>query len=712
MPRFDRRPLAALIVTLFSVSPHAHAQTRSEQALEEVVVHGVTESADGPVLGYNATRSATATKTDTPLREVPASVTVIPSQLMKDQAMQGLGDAFRYVPGALMHQGEGNRDQVVIRGNSTTADFYMNGVRDDAQVFRDLYNLERVEFLKGPSGMIFGRGGAGGVVNLVTKKPEFDRIRDGTVTVGRYNQLRSTIDVGNKWGESSAFRLNAMIEGADSFRAGADLKRYAINPTVTIAAGSATALTLSYERIHDDRTADRGFPSQNGRPFNADPSTFFGNASQSNSVQTTDRFSAVIDHTLGNGWQLKNTFQVAYYDKYYQNVFPGSAVAANGTMTLSAYNNQNWRTNSFNQTDLTKKFNVGGMEHTVLAGVEIGHQNSTNIRNTGFFGAGTAITVPASNPFATATRFAQNTTDANNNVKGDVLGLYLQDQIALSKEWKAIAGIRYDRFSVNFDDRRTLVTPFDLARTDTGYSPRVGLVWTPTAGSSYYVSYSYTMLPSGEQLALARTTSDLAPEKAKNYELGAKWDVLPKLSLTAALFRTDRTDVRVADPVNIGFFVKSGRQSLEGLEIGLMGQVTKDWEVFAAYTNQDGRVKNPISSGTTAAVATIAPAGNKIGLVPDQLFSVWNKVNFGSGWAAGLGVIYQGTSFTSFNNTVKLDAYTRMDGAVYYNFDRKTRLALNVENIGDKKYFPTVDGDNNISPGAPRTWRLTLSKSF
>jgi catecholate siderophore receptor len=518
--------------------------------------------------------------------------------------------------------------------------------------------------------------------------------------------------VGNKWGESSAFRLNAMIEGADSFRTGADLKRYAINPTVTIAPGSATALTFSYERIHDDRTADRGFPSQNGRPFNADPSTFFGNASQSNSVQTTDRFSAVIDHTLGNGWQLKNTFQVAYYDKYYQNVFPGSAVAANGTMTLSAYNNQNWRTNSFNQTDLTKKFNVGGMEHTVLAGVEIGHQNSTNIRNTGFFGAGTAITVPASNPFATATRFSQNTTDANNNVKGDVFALYLQDQIALSKEWKAIAGIRYDRFSVNFDDRRTLVTPFDLARTDIGYSPRVGLVWTPTAASSYYVSYSYAMLPSGEQLSLASTISDLAPEKAKNYEFGAKWDVLPKLSLTAALFRTNRTDVRVADPVNIGFFVKSGRQSVEGLEIGLMGQVTKDWEVYGAYTNQDGRVRNPISSGTTVAVATITPAGNKIGLVPDHLFSVWNKFNFGGGWAAGLGVIYQGTSFTSFNNTVKLDAYTRVDGAVYYNFDRKTRLSLNVENIGDKKYFPTVDGDNNISPGAPRTWRLTLAKSF
>lgn len=713
MPRFKRRPLAALIVSLFSASPYVHAQSRPEQVLPEVKVQGVAEAADGPVQGYNATRSATATKTDTPLKDVPASVTVVPAQLMKDQAMQGLGDVSRYVPGVLMHQGEGNRDQVVIRGNSTTADFYVNGVRDDAQVFRDLYNLERVEFLKGPAGMIFGRGGAGGVVNLVTKKPAFERILDGTLTVGSHNQLRGTIDAGNKWGESAAFRLNAMVEGADSFRTGADLKRYAINPVVTIVPGSATALTFSYERIHDDRTADRGFPSQGGRPFNADPSTFFGNAGQSNSVQDTDRFSAVLDQALGNGWQLKNTFQAAYYDKFYQNAYPGSAVSAAGTMTLSAYNNQNWRTNVFNQTDLTKKFTAGGLEHTVLAGVEVGHQNSTNLRNTGFFGAGTTVTVPAANPFATATRFAQNATDANNNVKADVFALYLQDQVALSKEWKAIAGVRYDRFNVNFDDRRTLVTPVDLARTDTGLSPRLGLVWSPTASSSYYASYSYAMLPSGEQLSLAATTTDLAPEKAKNYEVGAKWDLAPRLSLTTALFRTDRTDVRVADPVNVGFFLKSGRQRTEGLEVGLSGQVTRSWEVYAAYTNQDGRVKNPITSGTTAGgAASITPAGNKIGLVPDQVLSVWNKVAFGEGWSAALGVIHQSSSFTSFTNTVALPAFTRVDGAVYYAFDKKTRLALNVENLGDRKYFPTVDGDNNISPGAPRTWRLTLAKSF
>jgi len=420
MLSFRYRPLAAAVMAMLFAPHLSYAQSRADQVLPEVSVRGQAETADGPVDGYNARRSSTATRTDTPLKEVPASVTVVPAQLIEDTAMQSIGETVRYVPGVLLHQGEGNRDQIVIRGSSTTADFYVNGVRDDAQVFRDLYNIERIEFLKGPAGMIFGRGGAGGVVNLVTKKPVFDRIFDGTVTMGSFNQLRSTIDVGNKWGGSSAFRLNTMVEGADSFRNGADLKRYAINPTVTLAPSTSSALTFSYERIHDDRTADRGFPSQAGRPFNADPSTFFGNASQSHSRQDTDRFSAVFDSSLGSGWQLKNTLQIAYYDKYYQNVFPGSAVSAAGTMTLSAYNNQNWRTNVFNQTDLTRKFDIGGMEHTVLLGAEIGHQNSTNKRNTGFFGAATSVTVSASDPIATATRFAPNTTDADNNVKADV----------------------------------------------------------------------------------------------------------------------------------------------------------------------------------------------------------------------------------------------------------------------------------------------------
>src|SRR3954468_13744063 len=226
MTCFKRRPIAAAFITLLSTPPLAFGQAQPEQTMPEIKVQGEAERADGPVTGYRAPRSSTATKTDTPLSEVPASVTVVPSTLMRDQAMQSMGDVFRYVPGVTMHQGEGNRDQIVIRGTSTTADFYVDGVRDDAQVFRDLYNLERVEVLKGPAGMIFGRGGAGGVINRVTKKPTAEAVTDLNITVGSWNQVRNTFDVGRTLGDSGAWRLNAMAEHSGSFRSGVELKRW------------------------------------------------------------------------------------------------------------------------------------------------------------------------------------------------------------------------------------------------------------------------------------------------------------------------------------------------------------------------------------------------------------------------------------------------------------------------------------------------------
>jgi catecholate siderophore receptor len=698
------------------VGLQALAQSPSETTLPEVRVQGEAERAEGPVTGYRATRSSTFTKTDTPLDEVPASVSVVPAQVMKDAAMQSLGDVFRYVPGVLMHQGEGNRDQIVIRGNSTTADFFVDGVRDDAQVFRDLYNLERVEFLKGPGGMIFGRGGAGGVVNRVTKRPVFGEVGAANLTFGSYSQRRGTVDVGKQLNDVAAWRLNAMAEKSDSFRNGAGLERYAVNPTVAIATGAQTLLTLGYEHVWDYRTADRGFPSFNGAPFNADPATFFGNASQSHARSVVDGAYAVLEHDFGGGMQLKNTFRVTHYDKYYQNVFAGSAVNAAGNLTLSAYNNANQRTNVFNQTDFTRKLTAGGFEHTLLAGLELGRQDSANKRNTGFFGptgTATGATVPVTNPIAFATAFRPNGTDADNQVKSNMAAVYVQDQVALTSQWKMIGGLRHDTFKVDFDDRRTTTPVVDLARTDKAFSPRAGLIWSPNAISSYYASYSYAFLPAGEQLGLAATTADLAPEKAKNYELGARWDLLRGLTLSAALFRTDRTDVRVADPLNPGFFVKSGQQRIDGVEIGLQGNVTRAWQVYGAYAHLDGRVLRPISSGTTATVATIVPAGSRIGLVPENTFSLWNKVALGEGWAAGLGLIHQSSSFTSFNDTVTLPAFSRADGALFYAFaDGKTRLAFNVENLFDRRYFPTVDGDNNISPGGPRSARLTLSAAF
>ncbi|NMG45303.1 TonB-dependent siderophore receptor [Aromatoleum toluvorans] len=699
-----RPRLKPVVFAMLAASACGNVALAADAVLSPVLVQGEVERADGPVQGYRATRSATFTKTDTPLKEVPASITVVPENVIEDQAMRSISDVLRYVPGTTAAQGEGNRDQMVIRGNNTTADFFVNGIRDDAQIFRDLYNVERVEVLKGPGGMVFGRGGAGGILNRVTKRPVLGHVGEASVTLGSFDQLRGTVDVGNKLSDAAAWRLNAMAERADSFRDGVEATRYAFNPTITYMPGSNTALTLSYERLYDERTADRGIPSQGSRPFDTKRSSFFGNADQSKSRAMADTLAAVLEHDFG-GVQLKNSFSVAQYDKFYQNVFAGGAVVG-GKLDISAYNNANLRTNVFNQTDLTTKFAIGGLMHTLLAGIELGHQDSDNERKTGFFGNAEKLKVSAANPFARATSFRFKSSDANNTVKSDTVAAYLQDQIALSEQWKVLAGLRWDRFKVELDDKRSVPGRQDLSRTDNEVSPRFGLIWTPTPAQTYYASYSSAFLPSGEQLSLAANTEDLKPETAINHEIGARWDLNPELTLSAAVFRLTREDMKTSDPANpaSGRLVQTGEQRTEGVEIGLQGKVTPWWQVFAGYANLDSEITRTTSS---------APKGRKVGLVPEQMVSLWNRFDLGHGWGAGLGVIHQGSSFTSFSNTVELPAFTRVDGALYYSFPGgKTRVALNVENLTDKEYFPTAHSDNNISPGAPLNARLTLTHAF
>lgn len=710
-----RHPVAlAALATLGSLGA-AHADDTSLAALsaaQSVTITGQPRGAD-----YLGTATSTFTKTDTPLKEIPASVSIVPEPLMKDQAMQSLADVVRYVPGALAHQGEGNRDEFIFRGIGSSANLYVDGIRDDAQVFRDLYNLERVEVLKGAGGMIFGRG-AGGVLNRVTKVPRFGHVGEASVTLGSHDQLRGTVDLGEQAGERLAWRVNAMAETADSFRSGLGMKRQALNPTLTWRPDARTALTLGFEHAHDERTADRGFPSRDGRPLDADPGTFFGNAAQSEARADVDAVYAVLEHDFG-ALQLKNSLRVTRYDKFYRNVFPttGVPVSAEGLVTLSAYDNANRRTNVFNQTDLSTRVQSGGIEHTLLAGLELGHQDSTNRRHSGFFGASPTVTVPLSDPIATATSFRSNGTDADNTVQADIAALYVQDQMAFSEALKLLAGLRYDVFRTRLDDRRSALsastTPTsatDLARTDKAFSPRLGLIWSPTPSSTYYASYSYSFLPSAETLGLTvldRTTglstADFEPENAKNYELGARWDLRPRLSLSAAVFRLDRNHVR--NPDGNGGFVQAGQQRTQGVEIGLQGEVSPEWQVYAGYAHLDARI--------TRATAAAGTQGHRPQLVPENTLSVWNRVSVGRGFSAGLGVIYQGASYPNADNKVVLPSFTRIDGALYYGFSGgKTRLALNVENLFDKRYFATADANNNISPGAPRNARVTLDTSF
>jgi catecholate siderophore receptor len=690
--------------------------------LPEVEVKAQKKSDTKPVKGYNAKRSTTATRTDTELVNVPQAITVITRDFMQDQSMQSIADAVRYVPGVQAAQGEGNRDQLVLRGNQTTGDLFVDGLRDDIQTYRDLYNTDRIEVLKGANGMIFGRGGAGGVVNRVSKKAGWDPVKDLSVSYGSFDHRRISADYGQGLSEELAFRLNAVYENSNSYRDGVELRRYGVTPTFTIKPGDKTEIVLSAEYFKDERIADRGVPSfigsdnsnLNNRPYRInDYDKFFGNAKLSLTETETVAFNAAISHAFDNGIQVKNSTRLAYYDKYYQNVFANSEVRSNGTLSLAAYRDETKRENLINQTDITYALKTGSIEHKLLGGVEINVQDTTNNR-TAPTGSSTdngtfANTVSASSPFATPVNFNRLVRDQKSDFT--VMGMYLQDQIIFNPQWQAIVGLRHDHIDTDFVN---LVSNQNINISNNLLSPRAGLIYKPSENSSLYASYSTSYVPrAGDQLiGLTVTAASFKPEKFINKEIGVKWDVTSNLALTAAVFKLERENVLAADPTNTGNSILLNGQETTGVELGASGKVTDQWQIMGALTLQDGEITERQANATAANVIN---KGADLALTPTRTFSLWNKYQINDMWAVALGVVSRSEMYaatpTAGASTV-LPGYTRFDAAIFAKLSPQWDAQINIENLTNKDYALYAHNNNNITPGAPLNARATLNYHF
>ena len=340
----SRSSLALAIAIALGQIPIAHADDAST-------------STPGPnstvtVIGtrYRPAVVSSATRTATPVRDVPQSITLMTEEQVRDQSFASIGDVVRYVPGVTAHQGENNRDQIILRGNSSSADFFLNGVRDDVQYYRDLYNLERIEVLKGPNAMIFGRGGGGGVINRVTKEAGFEPLQSFSLLAGSYDNKRIAADWNQPLSDQFAVRLNGVYQDAESFRDFVDLERYAANPTMTYALSDDTRITLGYEYLRDYRTADRGITSFQGRPAKVDFDTFYGNPDLSYVRAVANIATATIEHRAG-AVNIRNRTMFGDYDRSYQNFVPGAANADATQVALTSYNNATQRENIFSQTD-------------------------------------------------------------------------------------------------------------------------------------------------------------------------------------------------------------------------------------------------------------------------------------------------------------------------------------------------------------------------
>jgi catecholate siderophore receptor len=652
---------------------------------------------------YGVNSISSATKTLTPLRDVPQSISVVTKEQIRDQSMSSLAEVVAYVPGITSHQGENNRDQLVIRGNNTSADFFLNGVRDDVQYYRDFYNVDRVEALKGPNSMLFGRGGGGGVVNRVTKEAGFTSLRELTLQGGSFGNKRVSMDFDQPLGDKFAFRLNGLYENSGSFRNHVDLERFGFNPTATLIVGPKTAVKLSYEYFHDGRVADRGIPSFHGLPVDVPIETFFGDPGNSRVRAGVNLASAVIDHQAGR-FNIHNRTLFGDYDRFYQNYVPGAVTADKQSVSISAYNNATKRRNLFNQTDVTFQASTGSVRHNFLAGAEVGRQLTDNFRRSGFFNnTATSILVPLSDPtVATPVTFRQNATDADNHIKTNLGATYVQDQIEINRYLQVVTGVRFDYFDLQFHNNRT---GQDLRRIDRLVSPRAGVIVKPINTMSVYVNYGVAYLPSsGDQFSqLTAITQQVKPEKFTNYELGAKWDIRRDLSFTTALYRQDRTNTRATDPHDPTRILQTGSQRTNGYELGLNGSVTSKWSMTGGYAYQDAFI-----SRTTVS----APKGAQVALVPHHTFSLWNNYRVHRRLGLGLGLIHRSDMFAAIDDAVVLPGYTRADAAVFFWITERWRLQANVQNLFDKTYYLNADGNNNISPGASRGARVTLVARF
>jgi catecholate siderophore receptor len=677
--------------------------TVSANDIERITVRGA----------YFGKQNADALKTPTLLVDVPQSLSVITSEQIEEQSYQSLADILQYTPGASIGQGEGHRDQMTIRGQNTTADFFIDGLRDDVQYFRPLYNLERVEILRGSNALLFGRGGGGGIVNRVAKtastKDTFTTLNANIDTVA--NTVVG-IDHNVALNTDQALRINAFYEHLDNNRDQYDGERFAINPTYSAELSDVTQLVLSYEYINDDRVVDRGVPSVDNKPLQGVNKTFFGSPTLNFTTLEAHVLKGLIAHQLSETWSINATLQYADFNKLYQNLYPVNFDAVQNNVSLDGYKDITERENLILQFNAVGQFDTGSIEHTLLVGAEHGNQDTSNNRRDTLFAdsSDNQITLPFSDPLVIPT---VGFTDFVRDTASEVIfsSLFIQDEIKLSAHFIIIAGVRYDSFDIDVTDEIEASNgSVDgnnglLGRKDTETSPRLGAIYKPSDDVSFYISLSKSFLPrSGDQfLSLSLNSQALAPEEFENKEFGIKWNLSDSLSFTTSVFEVTQENGIVTDPSNPENAIITGTKT-KGIEIQLVGYVTEQWQINAGYSH--------LNSDETGRVVDGNLANRILSQVPENMFTVWNHYQVDEKWALGLGLIHQSEQYTSLNNTTVLPDFTRVDAAIYYDISATTKVQLNIENLLDEDYFPSAHNDNNISIGEPLNARVSVTYKF
>ena len=656
-----------------------------------------------PASKYTNSYSGSATKTNTKLIDLPQSVNVINQEQLKDQQATSLGQSITYAPGIDLDQGEGNRDAFIIRGNKTTADIFLDGVKDDAEYYRDLYNIERVDVLMGANGILFGKGGSGGIVNRVSKQASFIDINSYTLQLGSFDSKRATLDINKKITDRFAVRLNVLADKGDSFIKGVNYEKQGINPVFTYLLDDKTTIKFGREYFHDQRIGYRGVPSQNGRPYNGNRGTYYGTASVSpNEVRVNSTFFN-IEHYFSDNVMIKNTTRYTDYDKYYQNVYAGSSVSSSDTLKLKGYYDNTQRQNFFNQTDVTWSFEMGGFEHTLLTGLEIGSQDNRRYRIKADNQDNISIHDPVGSNWSFNNYFRDKKTDIR------YTSVYIQDQIKINDQHQLVLGLRKDHYETDFNNVKDSLK-FNIK--DNMLSSRVGYIFKPSDNISYYVSYSNAYQPrNGDQLdGISNDNVNQDPEKFVNYEVGTKVQFHEQLFGTFAIYQLERERMQITDPDDVTKKIIVDGQRSRGLEFTLNGNLTDRYSVLAGYNYVNAEITKDQGNGDDA-----ISKGTHLGNVASHNFSIWNKYEFNSTWSAALGMIGRSEMYAATptsSTSVTIPGWVRMDAAAYARIDEKTRVQFNIENLLDKTYYSSAHNVDNIMVGMPLNAKVTWIRDF
>jgi catecholate siderophore receptor len=705
-------PLGAALTSLtFAAEPKdAIVAEDKELVLPSIKVKAAREKKPNR---FKADTSSVGSKTETAIRDIPQSVSVVKKELIQSQNAFSLRDALRNVSGLTIAAGEGGRtgDSITLRGFSANSDTFLDGARENGQYNRDTFFIERAEVLKGASSILFGRGATGGIINQVTKKPSGQTHAIGSFTYGSFDFKRATIDAESSYQDFSA-RINALYQDADSFRDSNYSRRRGVAPAFQLKLTPDDDVNVNLLHQEEDTVFDYGVPIFRGRPADVPTNTYYGFVD--NRLFNTDVNVATVafSHRFNSDFSVKNTSRYGAYERNYLTHLFGAVTDTGLTSTVAR--SQALRFSSqetaYNQTDFSYKKPIFGYNNTLLFGAEFGlerfdfkSKNSTGVSSIAIF-----------NPILTASSRGLATDlngvlDTNRFTNTQTYAGYVIDQLDLNPQWKLLFGTRYDAFDAQQTD---LLGSNNFSRSDSQWSPRAGIIWQPTTRQSYYFSYGSSFNPSAEALTITAANSNLPPELNNNYEIGAKLDFFDgRLSATGALFRLEKTNARTTDPNDSNLNILSGEQRTDGFELGLSGEILPRWDVSLTYAYLDAE----ITQSNTTAVGTVSGLtqsfqGKTAVNVPKHSGVAWTSYRLTDNWEVGGGVFYATDRFTDSVNEVVLPGYARLDAVLAYHQPHYD-VQLNVFNLTDTVYYESGQTRSAL-PGVPLSAQATFTLKY